>query len=145
VDAPPPAGQPRPGAPRDKRTGGVARLRKSLRYSIAGLRHAIVHEAAVRQASGAAVVLVPVAATLPVTRLEALLLVLTLLLVVLAELLNSAIETTVDRVSLEHHPLAGRAKDMAGAAVAVAVLMAGLSWVTIAGPFALAWLGRFIA
>lgn len=129
---------------RDKRTGGIARLLKSLRFSYAGFRYALLHEAAVRQATGVSAVLVPVAAMIPVSRLEALLLVLSLMLVVLAELLNSAIETAVDRVSLEHHPLAGRAKDMAGAAVVMAVLMAGLTWVTIAGPVAMAWLGRFV-
>jgi diacylglycerol kinase (ATP) len=63
-----------------------------------------------------------------------------MMLVVLVEFVNSAIETAVDRISLERHPLAGRAKDLASAAVLLAVLMSGLCWVVIAGPIAIQWL-----
>ena len=56
------------------------------------------------------------------------------MLVVLVEFLNTAIETTVDRISLEEHPLTGRAKDFACVAVVIAVLMMGLCWVVIVGP-----------
>ena len=111
-----------------------------MRYSAAGLRHAARHETAVRQELVAVAVLVPLSLALPVTAIEHLLLVLPLMLLVAVELLNSAIERTVDRVSSEIHPLAGQAKDMGSAAVFVVLLMAGLSWTVIAGPIAIAWL-----
>jgi len=63
-----------------------------------------------------------------------------MMLVVVVEFLNSAIEAVVDRVSTEIHPLAGQAKDMGSAAVGLAVLMSGLCWVVIAGPPLLRWL-----
>ena len=62
----------------------------------------------------------PVALLLPVAPIERLVLVLSILFVLVVELLNSAIEATVDRISAEHHPLAGQAKDMGSAAVLVA-------------------------
>jgi len=79
-------------------------------------------------------ILVPVSAVLSLSNLEHLILVLTTMLVVLVEFLNSAIETTVDRISLEPHPLAGQAKDLGSAAVFIAVLMWGLTWLVIVGP-----------
>ena len=88
------------------------------------------------------VVLTPVALLLSVPVLERLLLVLSMLLVLLTEFINSAIETTIDRISLERHPLSGQAKDLGSAAVAVALLMSGLSWIVIAGPVLLRWLQR---
>jgi diacylglycerol kinase (ATP) len=126
-------------ASHDKSADGLARLIRSLRYSAAGFRYAFA-EVAVRQVTGAIAILVPVAAFMPVPRLEQLLLVLPLMLVFFAEVLNSAIEATVDRVSEEPHPLARRAKDLASAAVVVTVLMAGFSWSVIAGPVVWRWL-----
>ena len=93
-----------------------------------------MNEKAVQQVAIALVVLVPVSALLPVTEIEHLLLVLSMMLVMLAELLNTAVETTVDRISTDLHELSRQAKDMASAAVFVAVLMSGLSWTVIAGP-----------
>jgi diacylglycerol kinase len=84
--------------------------------------------------------LIPVAVLLPVSRIEHLLLVLSLMLVVFAETVNSAIESAVDRISPELHPLSKTAKDTAAAAVVVTVLMAGLSWTVIAGPVAWSYL-----
>jgi diacylglycerol kinase len=75
-----------------------------------------------------------VVVVLPVSRIEHLLLVLSLMLVVFAETVNSAIESTVDRISPELHPLSKAAKDTAAAAVAVTILMACLGWTVIAGP-----------
>jgi diacylglycerol kinase (ATP) len=86
--------------------------------------------------------LLPVVIWLPVQRLEHLLLVLSMMLVVFAEILNSAIELAVDRISLESHPLSRAAKDTAAAAVVAAVLMSGLCWVVIAGPVVLALVSR---
>jgi len=109
---------------------------------MAGLRHALQREAALRQELFACAVLIPLAVLLPVPRLERLLLVLSMLLVVLTEFLNSAIEAAIDRISLERHPLSGQAKDLGSAAVAVALVMSALCWIVIAGPVAMAWLAR---
>jgi diacylglycerol kinase (ATP) len=119
---------------------GPARLAGALRYSIAGFLHAARREAAFQQELLAALVLVPSALLLPVTAVERLLLVLSVLFVMVVELLNSAIEATVDRISAERHPLAGQAKDMGSAAVFVAVGMALLCWAVIAGPVIASWL-----
>ena len=113
---------------------GFRRIARSIRLSSAGFRYAIAHEVAIREELIALAVLVPLSALLPVTDIEHLILVLSMMLVIFAEFLNSAIESTVDRISSEHHPLAGRAKDLANTAVVIAVLMMGLCWVVIAGP-----------
>jgi diacylglycerol kinase (ATP) len=118
----------------------MRRILSAIVFSFAGLRHAAVHETAVRQELIALAILVPVSAVLPVSDLEHLLLVLPLMLLLAVELLNSAIERTVDRISPERHPLAAQAKDMGSAAVFVTVLMAGLSWTVIAGPVIVGWL-----
>ncbi|MEO8836588.1 MAG: diacylglycerol kinase [Caldimonas sp.] len=119
---------------------GPGRLAGALRCSIAGLRHAFRSEAAFRQELLASAVLVPVALLVPVGVVERLLLVLSLLLVLAVELLNSAIEATVDRISAERHPLSGQAKDLGSAAVFVALAMSALCWAVIAGPVLVAWL-----
>ena len=113
---------------------GFRRIARSIRLSSAGFRYAIAHEVAIREELIALTVLVPMSMLLPVTDIEHLILVLSMMLVIFAEFLNSAIESTVDRISSEHHPLTGRAKDLANTAVVIAVLMMGLCWVVIAGP-----------
>ena len=123
----------------DTRPRGLHRLYRALGHSYRGLRHAVLNDTAVREGLLAAAILVPLSILLPVSDLEHLLLVLSMMLVVLVELLNSAIEATVDRISLERHPLAGLAKDLASAAVLVAVLMSGLCWVVIGGPVVVRW------
>ncbi len=123
-----------------KSKGGFRRLVNALGYSYAGFRHAVAHEAAIRQEFIALAILVPVSAFLPVGNVEHLILVLSMMAVVLVEFLNSSIEAAVDRISLERHPLAGQAKDLGSAAVGIAVLMSGLCWLVIAGPVALHWL-----
>jgi diacylglycerol kinase (ATP) len=122
--------------------GGLSRLIKALGHQYTGVRYAIGKDPAIRQELGAMVVLVPLSALLPVGTLEHLILVLSMMLVVLIEFVNSAIEATVDRISTEHHPLSGQAKDLSSVAVAVAVLMSGLCWVIIAGPVAIQWLSQ---
>lgn len=119
----------------------MRRILRAILYSFAGLKHAFLRETAVRQELIALVILVPISAALPVTDVEHLLLVLPLMLLVAVELLNSAIERAVDRISEERHPLAAQAKDMGSAAVFVTVLMAGLCWTVIAGPVLMEWLG----
>jgi diacylglycerol kinase (ATP) len=119
---------------------GPARLAGALRYSIAGFRHASRHEAAFQQEVLVTLLLVPAALLLPVPTLDRLILVLSMLFVIVVELLNSAIEATVDRISAERHPLAAQAKDMGSAAVLLALVMSALCWVVIAGPVLAAWL-----
>ena len=119
---------------------GPARLAGALRYSIAGFRHATRHEAAFQQEVLVSLLLLPAALLLPVSALERLILVVSMLFVIVVELLNSAIEATVDRISAERHPLAGQAKDMGSAAVFVALVMSLLCWTVIAGPVIAAWL-----
>ena len=119
---------------------GLRRLVNACGYSMAGLRHALAREAAIRQELLAFAVLTPAAVLLPVPAVERLLIVLSMLLVLLTEFVNSAIEAAIDRISLDRHPLSGQAKDLGSAAVAVALLMSALCWIVIAGPVALRWL-----
>ena len=132
---------PNDGLPPTRKSGGFARLRKAARHDYAGISQALRHDPAIRQVSVAVLVGVGVAACLPVGTVEKLLLVVTTLQVVLVEYLNSSIEAVVDRISTEHHPLAGHAKDLASVAVGLAVLIAGTCWIVIAGPLLLGWLG----
>jgi diacylglycerol kinase (ATP) len=101
------------------------------------------HEAAIREVVIGVAALTALSALLPVSSLEHLILVLCLMLVVVVEFLNSAVESAVDRISTEHHPLSGLAKDYANVAVVIAVLMACLSWIAIAGPVLMQWLSRY--
>ena len=123
---------------------GPARLAGALRYSIAGFRHATRHEAAFQQEVLLFLLLLPAAVLLPVPTLDRLVIVLSMLLVIVVELLNSAIEATVDRISSERHPLAGQAKDMGSAAVFLALVMSALCWAVIAGPLLASWLASAI-
>ncbi len=123
--------------------GGMSRFVRALGHQYTGVGHALKHDPAIRQVLGAVAVLVALSTLLPIGTMEHLILVLSMMLVVLIEFLNSAIEATVDRISTEHHPLSGEAKDLSSVAVAVAVLMSGLCWVVIAGPVAIQWLSRW--
>lgn len=114
-----------------KGEGGLGGLIGATRNSLSGLLEALRSEAAFRQELIVAVVLVPVGLWLGATGLERALLVASVLLVLVVELLNSAIEATLDRVSLETHPLAKRAKDIGSAAVMLALVCAGLTWLLI--------------
>ena len=117
-----------------KSTGGFARIGKALGYSLQGLTHAVRFEAAFRQELIIAIPAIIGLWFLPVSMVEKLLLLGTVFLVLIVELLNSAIEATVDRVSTERHPLSGRAKDLGSAAVLLAVVLMLATWVLIAGP-----------
>ena len=118
---------------------GIAHFKAALGYSLAGWRHGIEHEEAIRQELVVVGLLSLVSLWLPLGRLEHLVLVLSMLLVLVVELLNSALEATVDRVSLVHHPLAGRAKDLGSAAVFTTIGMSTLTWVVLVGPMAWQW------
>lgn len=112
-----------------KKTGApLTRLGRALGYSLTGLRAAWEEEAAFRQEVTLCLVLAPTALWLGTSGLERALLLGSLLLVLLAELFNSAIEAVVDSHGNEFHPLAGSAKDMGSAAVFIALLNAGCVW-----------------
>lgn len=110
---------------------GLTHLVKAFGYSLAGLRAAVRHEAAFRQELALFVVLAPIGAWLGNGPIERALLIGSLLLVLIVELVNSAIEAVVDRVSQAHHPLAGRAKDLGSAAVFMALVNAAVIWILI--------------
>ena len=101
---------------------------RALFYSIDGLKAAFVHETAFRQEVVLAALLIPLALWLPASALGKALMIGSILLVLIVELLNSALEATVDRISLDQHPLAKRAKDVGSAAVLLTLINAGVVW-----------------
>ena len=107
---------------------GLKRVWNAFFYSVAGLKSAWRHEDAFRQESILAVLLMPLAFLLADAALERALMIAVVLLVLIVELVNSAIEATVDRISLENHDLAKRAKDMGSAAVCLAIVNAAVLW-----------------
>lgn len=125
------------------KSSGLRRLINAARYQVDGIRHGLLHDSAIRQVSLGCIVLVVAAAFLPVSKVEKLILVLSLMLIVLIEYINSALEAAVDRISLDAHPLSKNAKDFGSVAVAIAVLMSGLCWTVIAGPLFLQWLSAW--
>lgn len=112
----------------DSGNTGLKRLGMSLVYSLRGLGAAFRHEAAFRQELGLAAVGVPLAWWLGQDGLQRALLMASLLLVLIVELLNSAVEATIDRLGRERHPLSARAKDLASAAVFLSLINAALVW-----------------
>ena len=117
-----------------KSKGGWRRVVTALSYSAAGLRQAWKTEASFRQELVIAVPGTVAALLLPVGALEKLLLVGVLALVLIVELMNSAIEAAIDRVSLDSHPLSRNAKDFGSAAVMIALFLAVLTWAVILWP-----------
>jgi diacylglycerol kinase (ATP) len=113
---------------------GLKRIMPAVAYAIDGLKSAWKHEHAFRQELAIVIPGTIAALFFPVTALEKLLLIGVLVLVLIVELINSAIEATVDRISLEHHPLSKNAKDFGGAAVFLALLFAGVTWLVILLP-----------
>jgi diacylglycerol kinase (ATP) len=124
-----------------KSRGGFARIAAAGRNSLAGLRAAWRDEAAFRQELALCAVLVPIALWMPVGALEKLALVGVLAVLLIVELLNSALEAVVDRVGLERHALSKQAKDLGSAAVLVALLLVGATWATVLWPLARQALG----
>jgi diacylglycerol kinase (ATP) len=111
---------------------GLKRIWYATGYSLAGLRQAWAHESAFRQEITLALIMLPAGLWLGQTATQRALLCGSVLLVVVVELLNSAIEAAVDRVGPEKHEYAGRAKDMGSAAVFVSLVGVGLIWGLIA-------------
>lgn len=107
---------------------GVQRVWNALHYSLAGLRAAFVCEDAFRQEALLAAVLIPLSFFLPVSGLGRAVMIASVLLVLIVELLNSAIEAAVDRVSLDRHHLSKRAKDIGSAAVLLALINVLIVW-----------------
>ncbi len=110
---------------------GIRRLINATRYSLEGLVAAARHENAFRQELMLAVVLVPLGLWLGNDGVERALLVGSVLMVLVVELVNSAIEAVVDRVSLENHDLAKRAKDLGSAAVMLTLAMTAAVWLLV--------------
>ena len=113
---------------------GWRRLVNAWHFSQAGFRAAYQHEEAFRQEVWALLALLPLGLWLGESPVERALLVGSLLLVPIVELLNSAIETNVDRVGLERHELSGRAKDIASAAVFLVIVFAASVWALVLVP-----------
>ncbi|MFT6925425.1 MAG: diacylglycerol kinase (ATP) [Psychromonas sp.] len=110
---------------------GLKRVFLAMGYSLQGLKSTFKHEAAFRQELLLAVILIPIACFLEVSQIERILLITPIVLVMILEIINSAIEAVVDRIGSEHHELAGRAKDMGSAAVFVALGLTAYIWIEI--------------
>ncbi|MGR9051623.1 MAG: diacylglycerol kinase [Gammaproteobacteria bacterium] len=110
---------------------GVKRIVNAFFFSLAGFKATWSHEEAFRQEVLLFVVCVPLALWLGDTAIEIVLLIGSVVLVLVVELLNSAVEAVVDRVGFEHHELSGRAKDIGSAAVMLSLLWAAVTWLLI--------------
>lgn len=119
-----------PASPFKGRTG-LQRVLNAAGYSWAGLTAAFRHEAAFRQEVLLALLLVPLALYLGETGIERALMIGAVLGVLIVELLNSAVEAAVDRISLERHLLIKRAKDMGSAAVMIALVNVAVVWTLV--------------
>jgi len=113
---------------------GLRRVLNATRYSLEGVAAAARHEAAFRQELLLAAVSVPLGLWLGADGVERALLAGSVLMVLVVELINSAVEAVVDRASPEHHELAKRAKDYGSAAVMIALAITGLVWVLLLLP-----------
>lgn len=110
----------------------IRRIIRATRFSAQGLAQAWQHETAFRQEIALTIVLFPAAIWLGRTGFERLILIICCLLVLIVELLNSAIEATIDRFGKEHHELSGRAKELGSAAVFMSLIVVAATWGTIA-------------
>lgn len=113
------------------KTTGLPRIVKAMGHAIQGVKVIWRYEAAFRQEFGLLMVTILLAIWLDVSLVERILLIGSVALILLLEIINSAIEAVVDRISLEHHELSGRAKDMAAAAVFLAFWLAAFVWISI--------------
>lgn len=110
---------------------GLKRFINAFIFSFAGFKAAWTHEEAFKQEVVVFFVAIPLAIWIGENNIEKLLLIASVVLVMVIELLNSAIEAIVDRVGVEYHELAGRAKDMGSAAVMLSILLAMATWLLI--------------
>jgi diacylglycerol kinase (ATP) len=121
---------PHPESPFKGKTG-LRRLWNALFYTMDGLRAAYRHEDAFRQEVWLACLLIPLVFFLPATSIGRAIMVGSVLLVLIVELINSAIEAAIDRISLEHHDLSKRAKDIGSAAVMIALINVIATWTLV--------------
>jgi len=124
---------------------GFRRLLNALGHQYAGSKHALANDPAIRQVGAGVAILIIVSIFLHVGVLEHLLLAVVTAQVLLFEVINSAIEATVDRISQEQHPLAREAKDLGSVAVGLAVLIASSCWLVICWPLVAGLLPRMNA
>lgn len=117
--------------PRSKGTFDLRRLWRAAAFSFAGLRAAFAGEAAFRLELVLAAVMIPLAFYVTAAPLARALLVGSVLFVLVVEVINSAIEAVVDRISFDHHELAGRAKDLGSAAVFLSLVNAVAVWLIV--------------
>ena len=111
---------------------GIRRIVNATLFSLAGLRSAWRTEAAFRQECLLAAVLTPAAFFVGASGPERALLIFSIWLVLVVELVNSAVESAVDRIGPDHHPLSGRAKDLGSASVLVSLALAAVVWALVA-------------
>ncbi len=117
-----------------KSKGGLVRIVRAAGYSLAGLRAALRHEAAFRQELLLGVPLMVLAPWIAPGKWAALAMIASILLVLIVELLNSAIEAVADAVSTDRHPLLGRAKDFGSAAVMLCLALTAVTWLVALWP-----------
>ncbi len=110
---------------------GITRIINATFYSMKGLKAALIHEAAFRQEAFLAVIMIVAAFFIASSLVEFILLIIGPFLVMTVEILNSAIESVVDRIGNEYHELAGRAKDMGSAAVFIMLMFTLIVWVLV--------------
>jgi diacylglycerol kinase (ATP) len=110
---------------------GITRLINAFGYSMEGLKAAYKNEDAFRQEVRMALVMIPLAFYFGHTPIERAIMIASVLLVIIVELLNSSVEATVDRISLDHHLLAKRAKDIGSAAVLISLINMAVVWLFI--------------
>ena len=110
---------------------GIKRLANAFTYSVAGTLAAFKHEDAFRQEVILSTILIPLAIYLGQTFFEQALMISSILLIIIVELLNSSVEATVDRISVKHHKLSKRAKDIGSAAVFFSLVNAAVIWFLI--------------
>jgi diacylglycerol kinase (ATP) len=110
---------------------GMTRFLRAFGYSFQGFKHAWREEAAFRQEVGLSALLIPLGVFLGRSGVERALLVSPMLLILVVEMLNSAVEAVVDRHGTDRHPLAGMAKDMGSAAVMLSFILLGTVWLLV--------------
>jgi diacylglycerol kinase (ATP) len=110
---------------------GLKRVWNAMFYSLDGLRAAYRHEDAFRQEVWLAAILIPASFLLPVSGIGRAMMIASVLLVLIVELINSAIEAAIDRISLENHNLSKRAKDIGSAAVMVTLANVVITWMLV--------------
>ena len=118
---------------------GLTRAWHAAKNSWCGIVYAFEEESAFRHELVLLIALTPVALYLPVSPIETCVLIVSLIMVLVVELLNSSVEAAIDRISFDHHDLSKRAKDFGSAAVMLALIVAMLLWLTICTPLVIHW------